>query len=122
MTKIMDTLRAGHPSPPALDVRGQRRASATAIDVRDAVTNFLTRQPDVREVRVTKAVQIDPDEGTWEVEAEVYLPNPTIRRLGLPVQKEVVDCHEFLVRLDAQLNVVAYGPTESVVDRDMEAP
>ena len=78
------------------------------------VCDFLKHQPDVKEARVTKLVQIDAEKGMWEAEAEVYVPNPTIRALGLPVQKEVLDCHDYLLRVDGQLNITAYGLRESV--------
>ena len=51
---------------------------------------------------------------SWEPEAEVYVPNATIKALGLPVQKEVLDCQLSLLRLDGQLNMVAYGHRELV--------
>lgn len=64
---------------------------------------------------MTKLVQLDAEKGIWE--AEVYLPNATIKALRLPVQKEVLDCHDYLLRVDGQLSVVAYGPRDSVEER-----
>jgi hypothetical protein len=103
------------PVLPASDPQAQRRPPPSLIDdVRNAVCDFLKKQPDVREVRVRKLVQIDAETGIWEAEAEVYVPNATIKALGLPVQKEVLDCQDYLLRVDGQLNVVAYGPRDSV--------
>jgi len=47
---------------------------------------------------------------------EVFVPNPTIKALGLPTQKEVLDCQCYLLRLDDQLNIVAYGLRDLVED------
>ncbi len=85
--------------------------------VRDAVCDFLKKQPDVKEARVTKLVEIDDEKGIWEAAAEVFLPNATIKALKLPVQREVLDCHDYLLRVDGQLNIVAYGPRDSVEER-----
>lgn len=87
-------------------------------DVRDTVANFLKKMPDAKEVSVTKLALMDSEKGTWEAEAEVYVPNPTIRALGLPVRKEVLDCQTYLLRLDKQLNIVAYGLRDSVMERE----
>ena len=87
-------------------------------DVRDAVSNFLKKMVDGMKVSVTKLVLLDSEKETWEAEADVYVPNPTIRALGLPVQKEVLDCQAYLLRLDKQLNIIAYERRDSVIDRD----
>jgi len=86
-------------------------------DVRKVASDFLKQQPDVRRVNVTKLVQIDPEAGSWEAEAEVYVPNTTIRNLGLPVSKEVLDCQQYLLRVDGQLNIIAYGLRDLVEER-----
>ena len=88
-------------------------------DARTAVSDFIQESlPDVHRVNVTKLVQIDPDEGTWEAEVEVWQPNATIQGLGLPTSKPVLDRHEYLARLDGQLNVIAYGEKESISDKE----
>lgn len=119
MANILNTVSMAEPVLSASDPRaGRILATATAIDdVRNAVCDFLKKQPDVKQVRVTKLVQIDAEKGTWEAEAEVYVPNATIRLLGLPVRKEVLDCQDYLLRVDGQLNVIAYGPRDSVEER-----
>ena len=94
--------------------QGQRRSIE---DVRRVASEFLKQQPDVKRVNVTKLAQIDPEAGSWEAEAEVYVPNTTIRNLGLPVQREVLDCRQYLLRVDGQLNVVAYGLRDLVEER-----
>ena len=87
-------------------------------DVKDAVANFLKKMVDAKQVSITKLALMDSEKGTWEAEAEVYVPNPTIKALGLPVRKEVLDCHTYLLRLDKQLNIVAYGLRDSVMERE----
>ena len=117
MANILDTLKK---SEPVLSTAGPgaERKLPPIEDVRDAVANFLKKMPDAKEVSVTKLALMDSEKGTWEAEAEVYVPNPTIRALGLPVRKEVLDCKAYLLRLDKQLKVVAYGLTDSVQDRE----
>jgi len=88
-------------------------------DVRDAVSNFLKKMVDGKKVSVTKLALLDSEKETWEAEADVYVPNPTIRALGLPVRKEVLDCQTYLLRLDKQLNIIAYERRDSVIDRDL---
>ena len=99
------------------DMKVQAVKPPSIIEAKKAVCDFLqTALDDVRQVNVTKLVQIDPDEGTWEAEVEVFYPNPTIKALGLPVLNPVLDQESYLLRLDGQLNVLAYGPKESVGD------
>ena len=89
-------------------------------DVIHATTAFLNKAvSDARRVKVRKLAQIDFDSETaaWEVEAQVYVPNETIRNLGLPVQKEVLDCQDYLLRLDRNLQVVAYGLRDLVEEQ-----
>ena len=87
-------------------------------DVRDAVANFLKKMVDAKKVRVTKLALMSSEKGTWEAEAEVYVPNLTIMALGLPVRKVVLDCQTYLLRLDKQLNIISYGLRDSVMDRE----
>ena len=119
MANILGTVAMAQRVLSASDTQTERRSPPTTInDVRNAVCDFLKKQPEVKEARVTKLAQIDADKGTWEAEAEVYVPNATIRALGLPVRKEVLDCQDYLLRVDGQLNVIAYGPRDSVEERE----
>jgi len=87
----------------------------TTAALQTAVTDFLTESlPDVKKVNITKLVPIDEYEGTWEVEAEVWQPNATIQSLGIETQRPVLDRALYLVRLDRNLNVPAYGLKDSV--------
>ena len=110
-------------STPTKGIHGPSAASSRRTrpsiieDVRTAVSDFLKQQPDVRQVNVTKLVQMDAEKGIWEVEADVHVPNTTIRNLGLPVQREVLDCRQYLLRVDGQLNVIAYGLRDLVEER-----
>ena len=83
-------------------------------DVRKAAVSFLKETLDVRHLTVTKLQRADSGEGDWEAEAEVYLPNGTIKALDLPVQNEILDCKVYLVRLDSDLSVTAYGLRDSI--------
>ena len=105
----------GIPGPSTASSR--RTRPSTIEDVRTAVSDFLKQQPDVRRANVTKLAQIDSEAGTWEAEAEVYVPNTTIKNLGLPVSREVLDCRQYLLRVDGQLNIIAYGLRDLVEER-----
>jgi hypothetical protein len=83
-------------------------------EVGNAVEAFLKKLPDIKRVKVTKMAQIDPEKGYWEAEAEVFVPNATIQALELPVQKEVLDCQTYLLRVDGGLRIVAYGLRDSI--------
>lgn len=80
-----------------------------------SVTRFLTESlEDVRRVEVTKVVQIDADKGLWEVEARVHVPNATIRALGLPVRREVLESRDYILRLGRDMEIVAFGLRASI--------
>jgi len=77
-------------------------------DSRNAIIAFLKETLGVRQVSVQKLVQLDPEKGTWEAEAEVHVPNATIAALGLPTHRKVLDCQVYVLRLDGDLNITAY--------------
>ena len=111
---ILDTVKMSERPLSTNDPKVEREPPLIG-DARNAVIAFLKETLDVKQVNITKLAQIDSEKGTWEAEGEVFVPNPTIKALGLPTQKEVLDCEYYLLRLDAQLNVVAYGLRDSVV-------
>ena len=121
MAKILDSVTMAQPVRPAGALpnapSGEGLAAHTIEDVRDAVGEFLKKQPNVRRVDVTKLVQIDLEKRSWEAEADAHVPNVTIRNLGLPVTKEVLDCQQYLLRVDGQLNIIAYGLRDLVEER-----
>jgi hypothetical protein len=88
-------------------------------EARKAVIDFLSKMPDVRHTSIIKLALMDPEQGGWEAEAEAHVPNATIRALGLATRKEVLDCQTYLLRLDGQLNVTAYGRRDTVDERRM---
>ena len=107
-------------SEPVLSTAGPEaeRKLPPIEEVKDAISKFLKKMVDAKKVSVTKMVLLDSEKETWEAEADVYVPNPTIRALGLPVQKEVLDRQTYILRLDMQLNIVAYERRDPVIDRD----
>ncbi len=107
-------------SEPVLSAAGPEaeRKLPPIEEVKDAISNFLKKMVGAKKVSVTKMALLDSEKETWEADADVYVPNPTIRALGLPVQKEVLDCQTYLLRLDMQLNIVAYERRDPVIDRD----
>ena len=121
MANILDTVKMSEPVLSRAGPGAEPPKLPPIEDVRDAVANFLKKMVDAKKVSITKLALMDSEKGTWEAEAEVYVPNPTIRALGLPVRKEVLDCQTYLLRLDKQLNIVAYALRDSVMEReDME--
>lgn len=86
-------------------------------DARTAVIDFLKiALPEAQRLNVTKLAQIDQEEGTWEAQVEAWQPNATIQALGLSTSKPVLDRQEYLARLDGQLNVIAYGEKDSLIE------
>jgi len=97
---------------------GTNRKLPSLAAVRRAVRDFLEEMPNVRAMAVTKIALIEPEKGTWEAEADVHVPNATVAALGLPLQKEVLDCQAYLLRLDGDLNIVAYGSRDGLRDSE----
>jgi hypothetical protein len=69
--------------------------------------------PEVQRVDITKVAPINSGEATWEAEADVWQPNPTLKSLGIETGRPVLDHNHYLVRLDALLNVLEYELTQS---------
>ena len=107
-------------SEPVLSTAGPEaeRKLPPIEEVKDAISNFLKKMVGAKKVSVTKMVLLDSEKETWEADADVYVPNPTIKALGLPVQKEVLDRQTYVLRLDMQLNIVAYERRDSATDKD----
>jgi len=117
MASILNNVRmAERVAPPS----GPKVRSNVPIDkARDVAIDFLNKMvPDVRHTNITKLALMDPELGGWEVEAELCVPNATIKALGLPTRKPVLDRQTYLLRLDAEGNVTAYGPRDSVDQRE----
>ena len=72
-------------------------------DVRKAVTEFLKKALNVKDVKVIKVTKIG--EG-WESEAEVYEESSFIKSLGLPTK--VQDRNIYAVKLSGSLEVESY--------------
>ena len=113
MAKIIDRVEMANPVQSSTTPQPQVKAPSI-LNARKAVCDFLKGMPDVREVNVTKLAVMDSERGIWEAEADVYTPNPTIKALGLPVVKQVLDCDTYILRLNNQLEVVAYGLKDSL--------
>jgi len=86
----------------------------TLVDAQAAVRRFLQEAlPDVHRVDVTKVMPIESDATAWEADAVVWQPNATLQALGLSTRRPVLDQNFYAVRLDHQLNVIAYEIRES---------
>ena len=64
--------------------------------------------PDVQRVDITKVAPVSIGAASWEAEAEVWQPNPTLKSLGIETGRPVLDHNRYLVRLDALLHVLEY--------------
>lgn len=78
--------------------------------VSNAAFTFMKALPECRGVRIIRLVELNGKQQLWEAEAELLFPNRALAALGLPLQREVLDSEVYLLRLDNQLQVVAYGP------------
>ncbi len=117
MSNVSDTEKMSKPELSPAGPETERKLPPIE-DVRDAISNFLAQMVDAQEVSVTKMVLLDAEKVTWEAEADVYVPNKTIRALELPTEKEVLDCQKYLLRMDKHLNIVAYGRRDPLRDED----
>lgn len=114
MASILDSVRMAERVSSASG--SQARRSVLPIgNARDAVIDFLSKMlPDARHTNIIKLALMDPEQGGWEAEAEVCVPNATVKALGLPTRRPVLDRQAYLLRLDGEGNVTAYGLRDSV--------
>ena len=86
--------------------------------LRSAACHFLQESlPGADRVKIVKMASVKVDNNTWwEAEAEVWEPNETIQslRLATHLRRPVLDEHLYLLRMDSQLNVLAYGLKEEL--------
>lgn len=68
-----------------------------------AVSEFLKKTLNVKDVKVIKAVKVSDG---WETEAEVYEESSFIKALGLPTR--VQDRNVYAVKLNDSLEVESY--------------
>lgn len=69
-----------------------------------AVSEFLKKALNVKDVKVIKVTKVDDG---WETEAEVYEESSFIKSLGLPTR--VQDRNFYDVKLNDSLEVESYG-------------
>jgi hypothetical protein len=55
---------------------------------------------------------VDSAPTAWEALAMVWQPNSIIQSLGLSMERPVLDCTTYVVRLDGRLNVIGYETEE----------
>jgi hypothetical protein len=93
--------RTPPPSRPGAPGGGVRAA-------REAVRGFLLGECQAREVRITRLGPLAGSEGGWQAEAEILVPDLTIKMLGLPLTQEVLERQYCTIALDPLLGVTAY--------------
>ena len=117
MASILNNVRMAEGVSSASGPQAERKVLPIG-NARDAVSDFLSKMlPDARHTNIVKLALMDPEQGGWEAEAEVQVPNATVKALGLPTRKPVLDRKAYLLRLDGEGNVTAYGLTDSVEKR-----
>jgi hypothetical protein len=90
-------------------LNADRAHRPTVAEAQTVAHKFLTDAlPDVQRVDITKVAPTTAGEATWEAEADVWQPNPTLKSLGIETGRPVLDHNHYLVRLDALLNVLEY--------------
>ena len=114
MASILDNVRMAERVSSATGPQAERKVLPIG-NARDAVIDFLSKMlPDVSHINIIKLALMDPEQGGWEAEAEVCVPNATVKALGLPTRRPVLDRQTYLLRLDNEGNVTAYGLRDSV--------
>jgi len=114
MASILDNVRMAERVSSASGPQ-EKRSVLPIGNARDAVSDFLSKMlPDVSHINIVKLALMDPEQGGWEAEAEVCVPNATVKALGLPTRRPVLDRQAYLLRLDDEGNVTAYGLRDSV--------
>lgn len=86
--------------------------------VAEAAVGFLKKLLQVRRVTLTRATRTGAEEGVWDVEAQVLLPNPAVNGLGLRLSREVLNSRRCVVKLDDALRVVSYGMRDEGDDEE----
>ncbi len=114
MGSILDRVTmAQRVAPPLAEEAPQPPPSVEQLA--DAARDFLLRTvPGALGATVTKLAVIDMAHKVWEAEADVQVPNATVKALGLPTRRPVVDTETYLLRLSEQRQVIAYGLKDSV--------
>jgi hypothetical protein len=96
-------------------VEAPLQESPSVDELAAAARDFLLRTvPDALCAAVTKLAVIDSDKSLWEAEVDVQVPNATVKALGLPTRRPVVDTETYLLRLDGRLKILAYSLKDSL--------
>jgi len=80
---------------------------ANIEDTRKAVSEFLKKTLNVKDVKVIKTARVSDG---WEAEAEVYEESSFIKSLGLPTR--VQDRNIYAVKLADNLEIQSYDSRE----------
>ncbi len=66
---------------------------------RSAVREFLSTELGARETRITKISPLHHGSEGWEAEAEIMVPNLSVKMLNLPLTQEVFEIEHYAVEL-----------------------
>ena len=75
---------------------------------REAVLDFLRNEFQTREIRITKITRSPDGAAGWSAEAEILVPNLSIKTLGLPLSQEVLEKQFCVVEIDSDMTVTSY--------------
>ena len=101
------------PARPAVVVRPQPQAKPVPdgklAAARGAVRDFLMREFHPKEIRVTKVAPSSLDgAAAWHAEAEMLVPDLSLKTLRLPLSQEILETEYCAVVLDAEMAVKSY--------------
>jgi hypothetical protein len=93
----------------------ERPNRSKVVEAQSVAREFLVEAlPDVQRVDITKIAPLASGDATWEAEAEVWQPSPTLKSLGIKTGRPVLDHSHYLVRLDALFNILEYELRQSL--------
>jgi hypothetical protein len=86
----------------------ERPSGGSLAKARAAVRDFLLHEFQAREIRITKIAPSPDDTAGFHVEAEILVPALSVKTLGLPLSREVLEKQFCLVELDSKMTVKSY--------------
>lgn len=89
-------------------ISAQPPCGGSLAKAREAVLDFLMNEFQTREIRITKITRSPDGAAGWYTEAEILVPNLSIKTLGLPLSQEVLEKQFCVVEIDSDMTVTSY--------------
>jgi hypothetical protein len=102
--------------PPQLDRSPPLPQKRQIQQVRELAAEFIASNCDARRTEIIRMDLVDVSRGIWEVDVNASVPNTTIRDLGLPVSKEVLDTKTYTLKINGEYNIVGFSLKSLVED------